>query len=120
MDISYIKNQLEPFEKDLIEAQNWYEAKAIELLTEELYKYLLDRPSFNISYHYYQTFDGWTEFKTYNDCQLSAGEMITNLVELQIQHGNDWVFYVESASGIPEYFVQFNGYEFYYDDMGWE
>lgn len=108
---------LEPFLADQIEANNWYEAKAIEVLTEELYKYLQEFHVFNISFHYHVTMDGWTHYRTYSDCQLSAGELIETLIELHIKHGNHWAFYIENGQGDPKYFIEYNGYEFYYDEI---
>lgn len=118
MNLGDVREQLKQFENDLIEAQNWYEAKGIELLTNELYNYLTDRAVFGISFYYYVPFDGWLKYSSQQDCQLSAGEIIVSLIEHHIKHGGEWSVYIETASGLPEYFIEYNGYEFMFDDMG--
>jgi len=115
MKIDKINKELKPFLEDQITANNWYESKAIEVITKELYEYLQEFNVFNASYHYHVTFDGWTHYRTYSDCQMSAGELIEMLIELHIEHGNHWAFYIENAMGDPKMFIEYSGYEFYFD-----
>ena len=112
-----IDKELKEFQTALIDSQNWYHAKALEVLVNELYEYLNGFTVFNASFHYFVPFDGWTFFRNLNDCQWSAGELVQELAELHIKHGGSWAFYIENGVGDPKYFIEFDGYEFYYDEI---
>ncbi len=94
------------------QARKKYTNQAMDLLVLELYDKLKEFNVFNASYHYHLTFDGWNYYKTYNDCQKSAGELISMLMDLQEKDGNTWSFYIENSQGDPKYFIEYNGYEF--------
>lgn len=115
MNFERIERNLKPLEDKLLSDLNWYQAKAIEVLTEELYQFLREFYTFNVSLHYHATFEEWNYYRTYNDCQMSAGELIRKLFELQREHGGSWAFYIENGQGDPVLFIDFDGYLFNYD-----
>jgi hypothetical protein len=115
MDFKRIESELKPIEDKLLSDLNWYQAKTIDIFTEELYQFLQKFHIFNASFHYHVTFEEWNHYRTYNDCQMSAGELVRKLFELQREHGNSWVFYIENGQGDPVLFIEFDGYMFNYD-----
>lgn len=111
-----IDKELRPFSADLLQALNWYQAKALELYTEAFEEILDELKEYSISYHYHNGADGWYYDNTYSLTQLTAKEAIEILMDRQLGSDyNTWSFYVENIMGDPLYYLEFNGYEFYSD-----
>ena len=111
-----IDKELRPFSADLLQALNWYQAKALELYTEAFEEILDELKDYSISYHYHTGADGWYYDNTYSLTKLTAKEAIEILMNRQLGSDyNTWSFYVENIMGDPLYYLEFNGYEFYSD-----